>query len=124
MADQSAMRLSARSSARRTMDRPALCRPVRVLTPREVLDAVWKRRSRPVLVVPPVRAPSSARRTWPAISPSPTTTDSRPEETAKRCSATASPHFTSTLPRTSSRAMPLAPLTTSTVASTASARPL
>ena len=108
---QSVMRLSARSSARRTIDRPALVMPVRFLTPREVRDATWKSRSSSLLTVPDARAASSARRTWPAISPSPTTTDSSPLETEKRCSATPWSLMTALDARSSSASTPDAALT-------------
>ena len=74
-------------------------------------------------VVPRVRAASSARRTWPEISSSPMTTDSRPELTANKCSTTSSPVMTRTLSRRSSGSTPLAVLMVSIVASTARALP-
>ena len=57
----------------------------------------------------PRRAPVRAtRRTWPAISPSPTTTDSSPDATAKRCPATALPCTKPKVARSSSGSRPAA----------------
>ncbi len=113
---QSAMRLEASSRASRTSDRPAPPMAVCVLTPRLVCVARWKRRSRPDDVVPSSRALSSARPTCPAISSSPTTTDSSPLVTAKRWVTTSSLARTVTAPRRSAEATPLARLIASTAA--------
>ena len=80
--------------------RPPSC--VRLRTPRLVCVAFWKRRSSSLLVMPSARAASSARRTWPEISSSPTTTDSRPLVTANRWAATSAPLWTVTETRRSS----------------------
>ncbi|CPU66643.1 Uncharacterised protein [Mycobacteroides abscessus] len=82
---------AARSSPSATTERPAPPSVVCVLTFLEVRDAVWKRSSSVEDVTPSACAVSSARFTWPAISRSPTTIESRPDATANRCSATSVP---------------------------------
>ena len=67
-----------------TMERPAAPSPVERVTAFEVASARCRRRSSVGVVVPSCWAVPRAWRTWPAISSSPTTIDSRPEATENR----------------------------------------
>ena len=81
----------ASSSATDAMDRPAELRVVRVPISFAARAAAWKSRVSCPLAVLAFCASDRARRTWPVISRSPTTADSRPQATAMRCSVTACP---------------------------------
>ena len=90
------------------MLRPAKPTRVRFWTVLDVRDARWNRRSRSLVVVPARRADSSARDTCPAISASPTTSDSSPLETAKRWPAISVPERSVSAARSASGSTPAA----------------
>ena len=86
---------AARSRATAAMDLPALPSAVCAPTSLAVRDAAWNSLPSRPLAVPAACASARARRTWPATSRSPTTTESRPAATAKRCSTAAAPRSSS-----------------------------